>query len=75
MVNFFAQNFFFNTAYEVIHWQRIIFQIPSGASGKLFVSELARLYQAHADSSSLECITMKVTAVMQILVLQKPSQK
>ena len=46
----------------------------SGASGRAFVSELARLFQAYADTSSLECIALKATTVMQILLLQKPSR-
>ena len=49
-----------NLAYEeVVHWRRNLFQVPSGSTGKAFVSELARLFQAYADSSSLECIAMK----------------
>ena len=52
----------------------IFFQVPSGAAGKAFVSELAHLFQTHADSSSLECIAMKAITVMQILLLQKPSR-
>ena len=64
-----------NSAYEeVVHWRRNIFQVPSGSSGKAFVSELARLFQAYADSSSLESIAMKAVTVMQTLLLQKPSR-
>ena len=59
---------------EVIHWRRNLFLVPSGASGEAFVSELARLFQANADTSSLECIALKATTVMQILLLQKPSR-
>ena len=44
-----------NQAYEeVVHWRRNLFQIPSGSAGKAFMTELARLYQAYADGSSLE---------------------
>jgi hypothetical protein len=59
---------------EVIHWRRNLFQVPSGSIGKAFVSELARLFQAYADSSTLECIAMKATTVLPILLLQKPSR-
>lgn len=32
-------------AYEdVVHWRGNLFQVPSGAAGKAFVSELARLF-------------------------------
>ena len=64
-----------NLAYkEVVHWRRNLFQVPSGSTGKAFVSELARLFQAYADNSSLEGIAMKATTLMQILLLQKPSR-
>ena len=55
----------------MVHWRRNLFQVPSGVAGKAFVSELARLFQAYADSSSIEC---KATTVIQILLLQKPSR-
>ena len=60
---------------EIIHWKRNIFQIPSGNAGKAFVSEIARLFQAYAEESSLECIAMKACIVCQVLLLQKPSKK
>ena len=54
-----------NMAYkEVIHWRRNIFQVLSGASGKAFVSELARLFQAYVYTPSLECIALKTTTVI-----------
>ena len=39
--------------------------------GKVFVKELAKLYQAYADESALECIALKACSVMQCLLLQK----
>ena len=60
---------------EVVHWNRNIFLIPSGAAGKGFVSELAHLSQAYADESSLECIALKACMVMQMILLQKPSPR
>ena len=59
---------------EVIHWRRNVFQIPTGSTGKAFVSEVARLFQAYADNSSLESIAMKAVTVLQVLLLQKPSR-
>ena len=41
---------------------------------KAFVSELARLFQAYGDNSSLESITVKTITVLQALLLQKPSR-
>ena len=62
-----------NQAYEeVIHWCRNLFQIPSGSSGKAFVTELARLYQAYEDGSGLKGIAMKACTVAPNLLLQKP---
>ncbi len=64
-----------NSTYElVIHWKPNLFLPPYGASGKKFVQELARLLQAYADSSSLECIAMKGITMLQQLLLQKPSK-
>ena len=60
---------------EVVHWKRNIFLIPSGAAGKDFVSEIARLLQAYADESSLKCIALKACMVMQVILLQKPSPR
>ena len=41
---------------------------------KAFVAEVARLFQAYADNSSLEGITMKACTIIPILLLQKPSR-
>ena len=61
-----------SSAYEkVVHWRHNIFLIPSGKAGKAFVRELARLYQAYADASALECIALKACSVLQCLLLQK----
>ena len=48
-----ACEFFTSTYEEVIHWKPNIFLIPFGKAGKLFVQELARLYQAFAEDSAL----------------------
>ena len=65
-----------NVVYEsVVHWKPNLFRIPYGNVGKLFVSELARLYNGFATSSSLEAIAMKAVTVMPILLLQKPNSK
>ena len=63
-----------NQAYEeVVYWHRNLFQIPSGSARKAFITELALLYQAYADGSSLESVAMKACTVAPILLLQKPS--
>ena len=60
---------------EVVHWKRNVFMIPSGNAGKKFVNQLASLFQAYADQSTLECIAMKAAVVMQVVLLQKPAAK
>lgn len=57
---------------EIVHWKRNLFLLPHGKASKAFLSELARLYQAFADASSIECLALKACAVLQCLVLQKP---
>jgi hypothetical protein len=65
-----------NDAYEeIVHWKRNVFLVPSGRVGKSFIQELARIYQAFADTSPLECISLKACSVMQSLLLQKPFVK
>ena len=49
--------------------------LPSGATGKAFIREMTRLLQAFAEGSAIECIALKASFVVQILLLQKPSQK
>jgi len=46
--------------------------IPFGKAGKLFVKELARLYQAFADNTALSSIALMACSVIQPLLLQKP---
>ncbi len=61
-------------AYErVVHWKPNLFLPPYGSEGKKFVQELARLLQAYADNSSLECVAMKGVVLLQQLLLQKPT--
>ena len=46
--------------------------IPTGATGKAFVSELAFLIQSFADGSAIEPFVLKTLMVMLALLLQKP---
>ncbi|KAL5467485.1 hypothetical protein EMCRGX_G031714 [Ephydatia muelleri] len=57
---------------EVVFWKKNVFTVPLGASGKSFVSELARLFQAYSDGSGLESIALKAITVASRLLLQKP---
>ena len=60
---------------EVVRWRKNLFLVPFGKAGNQFVTELARLFRAVADGSSLECIALKASTVLTILALQKPYRK
>ena len=49
-----------------------LFKVPSGASGKHFITELARLFEAFAAKSAFEAFAMKAAMTLPALVLQKP---
>ena len=44
---------------EVVRWKTNIFKVPSGKAGKIFVRELARMFNAYAESSALESVRSK----------------
>lgn len=54
----------------VMRWRPNLFRLPWGRVGKLFVSEMARLYSAFASSSGLESIALKAACLMPGLLLQ-----
>ena len=64
-----------NAYKEVTQWRNNFFPIPFGTAGKAFVSELARLLRAYAESSALESIAMKAVSVAHILLIQRPHTK
>ena len=45
---------------------------PSGKAGKAFVSELARLFRAYGEGSTLESVALTAVMIMPALLLQKP---
>jgi len=57
---------------EVIHWRKVLFKLPSGKSGKSFVSEVFHLFNAYAKGSALECVALKTVMIMPVLLLQRP---
>ncbi len=57
---------------EAVHWRRNVFQLPSGEVGKSFITELARLFQAYAEGTGLESVTLTAAMVLPLLLLQKP---
>ena len=46
--------------------------VPTGSTGKAFVSELALLIQSYADGAAIEPFALKALMVMPALLLQKP---
>jgi len=57
---------------EIVHWRRNVFLVPSGATGKEFVKELTRLFNAYAQASALESVALEAIMVASCLLLQKP---
>ena len=60
---------------QIVHWKPNFFKVPSGASGKHFVAELARLFEAFAAGSAFEAFAMKAAMTLPTLMLQKPHTK
>ena len=60
---------------ETMHWRRNIFSVPSGKNGRAFVQELTRLFEAFAQPSALEIISIEAAMLACTLLLQKPHAK
>ena len=60
---------------EVVHWRKNLFFIPAGDSGKQFVNELAKLAQAYADRSTLECVAITAMMLIPHILLQSLPRK
>ena len=58
---------------EIVHWKKNSFDVPHSLVGKCFVAELARLFRAVGEGSSLKSIALKAIFVVCVLLLQKPS--
>ena len=56
-------------AFEVVvHWRLNSFLVPSGKAGKDFDLELARLYDAYANNTTLHSIAFTACCVFQVLL-------
>lgn len=66
-----------DTIYEkIVFWRRNLFKLPSGASGKKFISETTKWVEFwNQDATEYKDIALKVLMVMPALLLQKPSFK
>ena len=60
---------------QTVHWIPNLFMVPSGSSGKQFIGELAKLYDAFASESSYERFAIKSAMTMPMLLFQKPHSK
>jgi hypothetical protein len=61
------------TAYETtVKWKKNVFDLPSGAWGKDFTLEHARLNNEFANHGPLESIALKACMVFTPLMLQDP---
>ena len=60
---------------KVVYWKRNLFQVPFGKAGEALIKELARLFQAYADSSGLESGALYAAMTMPPLLLQRPPGK
>lgn len=48
--------------------------LPYGKVGKAFLGELAKLLNSYASQYVCECIALKASFLMQVLLLQKPTK-
>ena len=60
---------------KVVHWKRNSFDLLSNHCGRVFTSELTRLFNAFAEGSSMELISLTTAMLFPILILQKPNGK
>ena len=59
--------------YEIVHFRRNIFNVPSGRAGKAFIEELAFWIKQFNSNSDLNSVALKAFMVLPTLILQKPS--
>ena len=57
---------------QIVHWRQNVFKIPSDKQGKVFVQEMARLFNAYGEASAMEGVAMKAAMIFPALILQKP---
>jgi hypothetical protein len=59
---------------EVVHWRKNLFLVPSGAAGKKYVRESAKIIDYfNTNSKDFGDISIKLLMIMPLLLLQKPS--
>ena len=60
---------------QIVHWRSHLFKVPSRSTGKRFMAEIARLFEAFAIESALEAVALKAAMTLPALLLQKPHAK
>lgn len=55
---------------HIVYWRKNLFMLPSGALGKAFVREKARLFECMTPGNPLEPVAVKAMAIMEHLLLQ-----
>ena len=58
----------------VVSWRRNVFKLPTGKNGKLFLKEMATLFEYFNSGSSLQPYALKLIMIFGPLLLQKPSK-
>ena len=60
---------------KIVYWWRNLFMVPTGKTGKEFITKITQLLKAWVHDSSLKDIAFKVVMALPSLVLQKPRKK
>ena len=60
---------------KIVYWRKNLFLLPTGAAGKKYIRELARLLQAWVDDSPLKDISMVAIHVMPAFTVAETEQK
>ena len=61
----------FNNAYEkIVHWNKNLFMLPSGAAGKRYVEEVTHLMNVWIQHTPLKSVSLKAIHVMPALLLK-----
>ena len=48
---------------QIVHWKHNLFKVPSGKHGKVFVQELACLFNAYGEASAIELVALKAAMI------------
>ena len=54
---------------QIVYWKKNRFLLPTGKDGKLFIDELAKIFNAWIDDSPLKKIAKKAVMIMSSLLL------